>query len=100
PPCPHSRPLPYTTLFRSILDERHLLEPPQDATTRHKRRAHPTTPPAGWQMKYPCRPRSAGDHVQELSPPGPQTNHDPTPDFSPRDRKSTRLNSSHVKISY
>src|SRR5690606_41707539 len=91
---------PYTTLFRSVVlglrdrfarDEEHLV-----------RRVHPAVPP------LLERPGPGRIHLTDRLPPllrGQQTDR-PTqvearePDRNHRDRKSTRLNSSHVKISY
>src|SRR5438874_10720983 len=68
---PRSTLFPYTTLFRSVLAS---LDEEHLAVGRQ-------------------RPQVVGDHRLELVAVGPQLGH-------PRDRKSTRLNSSHVEISY
>src|SRR5690349_23432975 len=75
---PRSTLFPYTTLFRSMLG--------QPAPDAHPRRvAHP---PGALRRtgEIAARPerRNGGDGVQDR----------------PQDRKSTRLNSSHVEISY
>src|SRR5690606_41587077 len=61
-------------------------------------------PPAGTspdpgrsRMGYEKRSRSSGGPLHR---PGPHVGHHPNGGRPDRDRKSTRLNSSHVKISY
>src|SRR3712207_7993491 len=68
---PRSTLFPYTTLFRS----RHVLDrrDVRAAPRGGRRRAHPRVPPG---------------------------RHDRAPELDARDRKSTRLNSSHANISY
>src|SRR2546430_1520554 len=65
-------PLPYTTLFRSLPHRRRL----RSAHLRRRRGA-----------------RQRGDRTHRAQPAPPRPDH-------PRDRKSTRLNSSHSQISY
>src|SRR5690606_39828436 len=84
---PRSPLFPYTTLFRS---QRHARHPPagQPAEKEHgfrHRRRHLDIRPDGWSL--------AMDHRCEKF-------HTPFPVGGYTDRKSTRLNSSHVKISY
>src|SRR5207302_6580100 len=84
--APTSAVFPYTTLFRSRLDgPRHCVsrpvvgQPPQ-----------PWFLPSGCDLPFPLAARSrprAGTRAEVAGQP-------------PGDRKSTRLNSSHVKISY
>src|SRR3989442_11223810 len=71
---PRSTLFPYTTLFRSILAS--------GATPPVDRLGSPTRPPPLSTLK----PARANSYLRRLR------NH--------RDRKSTRLNSSHVRISY
>src|SRR3989442_10713577 len=79
---PRSTLFPYTTLFRSR-------GPPWSATT-------PPGSPA--PMERPSR-RSIRVAVAETGPEGQEE--DPQVEAeAPADRKSTRLNSSHVRISY
>src|SRR2546430_6186829 len=71
---PRSTLFPYTTLFRSQLpDERRVV--PIERGPRGRQRAERAA-----QLRQVARPRRAERH--------------------PRDRKSTRLNSSHSQISY
>src|SRR5438034_6381506 len=72
PPPPPSTLFPYTTLFRSV----HQRE-------RQRARVHHRVRPLG-------RCAGAGHRFRQLQPPGDVR----------RDRKSTRLNSSHTVISY
>src|SRR5690606_40554482 len=78
---PRSTLFPYTTLFRSKLASR--LNPASsaggDGRPWRARRAAPSRPPGRRSRRGRRRPRR---------------------DARSRDRKSTRLNSSHVKISY
>src|SRR5438874_8789260 len=77
PPPPRSTLFPYTTLFRSRRD-------PQEVAARLDPRA---------ELAQLCR--HGGDAIRFL--------HAPAADIADRegkDRKSTRLNSSHVEISY
>src|SRR5207249_10543846 len=85
PPPPGSTLFPYTTLFRS--------ERPADAH-RDRRAAG-----AGWHRNlHQSRGRRRRTLPHESRPtPRPQNSPRPNPQ---RDRKSTRLNSSHVSISY
>src|SRR5207249_8727796 len=99
PPPPTPTLFPYTTLFRSV-----------PHGSRHRQEgAHLTGPPA--RRARPRRGRGPPDRrALGLGPPGaPRTNAgrappDPVPGRGPvgvgGDRKSTRLNSSHVSISY
>src|SRR5690606_42148182 len=78
--------LPYTTLFRS--GEVHAGSPGRPAheqTEPHSAEAAPS-PQAGYQGRLKCDLFSARDLNRSV--------------FYTSDRKSTRLNSSHVKISY
>src|SRR3712207_8789547 len=77
---PRSTLFPYTTLFRS--DQ--LLERLQKMTSQV------TAPPERTIYNFHCPPYGSGlDEAPEL-----------TDDLRPKDRKSTRLNSSHANISY
>src|SRR5688572_31170421 len=78
-PPPNSTLFPYTTLFRSK----------RDSVARHAHvgRAHagarvPSQPPGGWSAR------------------GSRSHEKNAPSHDARDRKSTRLNSSHSQISY
>src|SRR5690606_41652187 len=93
PRPPPSTPSPHTTLFRSPLglrchehDVRHTVHDGRGLRTQHQR---------------PC----PGRCVVRLSSHPRASHHRPHPVFTffhpwHQDRKSTRLNSSHVKISY
>src|SRR5690606_41932063 len=91
---PRSTLFPYTTLFRS---------PPEGHRRHHRRRTEgPTGPtvrqaadPAGafWPPRLPLSRSGPSPAAFRSSPVRQQTSR-------PEDRKSTRLNSSHVKISY
>src|SRR5690606_41394121 len=84
---PHSTLFPYTTLFRSVRRPslRILRNPPQnDPPGVHRRALLLQSSALG--RRYPRRSLRRGEYA---------TNRRPFPD-----RKSTRLNSSHVKISY
>src|SRR5437870_8295919 len=72
PPPPRSTLFPYTTLFRSIMDPS---QQPFVDGGEYEASPHDHTLPSSWL----CHPRHAD---------------------STTDRKSTRLNSSHVAISY
>src|SRR5690349_23467041 len=80
---PRSTLFPYTTLFRSPSDRR--LHPPSDDHARHPKRARS-------QRGRGC-PHEQADHPLR---------HQQAVRVRPHrgDRKSTRLNSSHVEISY
>src|SRR5256885_11268568 len=69
---PRSTLFPYTTLFRSWMPERRLVRPPENSQNHRVR----TWPKSWHQIVTTAR------------------------DFFRRDRKSTRLNSSHLVISY
>src|SRR5699024_12537797 len=86
-PPPSSTLFPYTTLFRSlknigliIIDEEHESSYKQDENPRYHARDV-----AQWRAKYHHATLVLGSA---------------TPSLKSRDRKSTRLNSSHVSISY
>src|SRR2546427_2188847 len=78
---PRSTLFPYTTLFRSRQADR-------DPGTAERRRGQAREPPR--EPAY--RPGQDGPLVPRL--------HDPDRRSALRDRKSTRLNSSHSQISY
>src|SRR5690606_40985731 len=84
PPCPTL--FPYTTLFRS--------RPPPQAPAR--RAPAPAVPGQGWPAAR------GGDRRSSPGAAGARLPGTSGPAALPvsRDRKSTRLNSSHVKISY
>src|SRR5690606_41843537 len=79
---PSSTLFPYTTLFRSLARRGEGVYPLQDAAGR----GHP---PGGAPPPHPRRTGRHGGGDDARRPPTPLG-----------DRKSTRLNSSHVKISY
>src|SRR5260370_25966985 len=81
---PRSTLFPYTTLFRSRARDR------REAIGADSRDSAPAARPA------PTRRR---ERVARASPRGSRHGRSPPP-RSPRDRKSTRLNSSHTLISY
>src|SRR5690606_40177392 len=76
---PRSTLFPYTTLFRSRRNQPAPGWVP-DRRRRLRRR------PGGGRMDYPCARRCGSDDHRDA--------------LGQQDRKSTRLNSSHVKISY
>src|SRR5690606_40263485 len=93
PPTPHIHTLSYTTLFRS-------LHPPHRRAPRHRPDGGGEGP--AQRAEEPVRPPQDRGH---LAGEGQVLAHDvgpgPLPGVVPVvDRKSTRLNSSHVKISY
>src|SRR5256885_9545892 len=77
---PRSTLFPYTTLFRSLLGRRGILLDEHEPRARRERLAHPHPRPDAERL---C---SGG--------------HRPDQRLLSRDRKSTRLNSSHPVISY
>src|SRR5436305_6373030 len=88
-PSPHSTPFPYTTLFRSVVVD-------------DLRRDGAVQGPAGARPAVPGARRLAGegrlqgvDRRARAARVGRST-----PGDGRTDRKSTRLNSSHVRISY
>src|SRR5690349_22502537 len=84
---PRSTLFPYTTLFRS---------PVACGAARAVRPLRARAPPP-----RPPRPaRSLCDPVEDRSVSAPVQSDAPPPPLSAEDRKSTRLNSSHVEISY
>src|SRR5690606_39806238 len=97
-PPPRSPPLPYTTLFRSPPGRPHLRVP-----VAVRRRTRGARPRARALRRRPRRARLAV--ALELAPGlrprrGRRRARRGQPAVHPPDRKSTRLNSSHVKISY
>src|SRR5690606_40494283 len=84
-PPPLSTPLPYTTLFRSRKAGKHPLQVLLDVWTTAHISAH-------LQVFLHRHPGQDGPAFGDVDQPFPG------PDVG--DRKSTRLNSSHVKISY
>src|SRR5688500_20084904 len=72
-PPPRSPPIPYTTLFRSLVDDENVGELDDAALDA---------------LQLVARARDAEEH-ERVDHPGDR-----------RDRKSTRLNSSHLVISY
>src|SRR5690606_42118325 len=94
---PRSPLFPYTTLFRSL--------PPSPGAP-----ADPYAPPPGGTMPEqptsPTQPTSPPPATPPVETPSESGDAEPhAPDVDPgapaeQDRKSTRLNSSHVKISY
>src|SRR5690349_22911147 len=86
PRPPTSTLFPYTTLFRSIHVPGHTTPIPVEVPLAEARTLH----------------TMLGDVLAEHEPPADErAAHEPTePSIVCRDRKSTRLNSSHVEISY
>src|SRR5690606_40506485 len=99
-PTPHTTRFPYTTLFRSHVSgyrprhafptHRGLREAHRDHRRRVRRHVHGPAPPAETALR--AAPRRGRRHRRR-----PEVLHDLP---AVPDRKSTRLNSSHVKISY
>src|SRR5207253_8644745 len=85
PPPPRPTLFPYTTLFRSPL-------PATPIYSATKAAIHSYTQSLRFQLE------ESGVEVIELMPPGVKTAL--SADLPEGDRKSTRLNSSHVAISY
>src|SRR5439155_15788163 len=81
-PPPSSTLFPYTTLFRSLVFKGTKLEPADVAELKERFGAR-------WVNWFPDDPHELGVSLAL----GPAYD-------TPRDRKSTRLNSSHVAISY
>src|SRR5690606_41391066 len=97
-PPPRPPPFPYTTLFRSLRAERRGDALPLRLEDDDQPRGAPS--PAGHRRRPPRgrqdRPAAAARRPVQLPPlVGLGVAHQ-----GPEDRKSTRLNSSHVKISY
>src|SRR5690606_40163905 len=88
--APTSTPFPYTTLFRSevVAPPRDRRDQPVDVEGRGRAVG---VPDADGRRCCGARPLRALQECRHLGP---------LPWSSSRDRKSTRLNSSHVKISY
>src|SRR5947209_14197549 len=79
-PPPRPTLFPYTTLFRSVV-------PPSVPPTGTP---VPTEPPKPYEWPKEVAGKTVKDVIKALSDPDPMV----------RDRKSTRLNSSHANISY
>src|SRR5690606_42038975 len=90
PPLPSSTLFPYTTLFRSI------------AAAAHARRDHVRQPAMAREHLRPGLPPDHRIEVAHHPRIGIGAGHraDDVEGIAHIDRKSTRLNSSHVKISY
>src|SRR5439155_24933372 len=91
-PTPKSTLFPYTTLFRSPMEHPRMSQNvPAPMTKRDRKNAQPLDRRSG----------SARPGAHPNNPPGKRP---PAPEMAivehPTDRKSTRLNSSHVAISY
>src|SRR3989442_3326198 len=92
---PRSTLFPYTTLFRSMVHDRHAIAQPLGFLHVVRRQQH----------RAARRPEAA-DHVPQLAPRlrvepgGGLVQEQELRPGHERDRKSTRLNSSHVRISY
>src|SRR5205807_5137176 len=82
PPPPRPPPFPYTTLFRSVRIDRVCRACPR-SQSRHAHLWQPTEPLSQTRRGRPRRENTS-----------------PLPRRDERDRKSTRLNSSHLVISY
>src|SRR3712207_7640820 len=85
---PRSTLFPYTTLFRSLQEPQHPLD--------HRVAEHlgDLGPPHGLPDEQPRHPLGGAIVERREVPPGDVRQH------LSRDRKSTRLNSSHANISY
>src|SRR5690606_39792841 len=90
--------LPYTTLFRSRTEDvEHLHQQPAHGAADSRTEQ---TEQAALQQEYPQDlPAGAAHGAQDADLPGALHNTD-RQHAGDADRKSTRLNSSHVKISY
>src|SRR5690606_42007212 len=89
--------LPYTTLFRSKTASRHQKQPPPSVAMARVESA------AAWLgvgFFIECAPVSVLSFKREFHYPAFSFIVDRREFVCPIDRKSTRLNSSHVKISY
>src|SRR5262245_37898834 len=98
-PPPTSTIFPYTTLFRSATERR---TAPVSAS---RRLAKGAVARAGGRWQRPIAARKGGavhgrDHTRPPSPPGGPPPGSTPWSSGPADRKSTRLNSSHLGISY
>src|SRR5207253_8575002 len=85
---PRSTLFPYTTLFRSA--RRRERAPRIHVVARHRQRKHPAVHPR--TQRRPIAPVPFGNVIGRAAARRRES--------TPRDRKSTRLNSSHVAISY
>src|SRR5690606_41803179 len=93
---PESPLFPYTTLFRSVL-RLHYRSTSDDKTTERSSVLRPAARVAGSKLRFAMSDRDNQDLHDHQS--GDRCR--PLPGVRPGlDRKSTRLNSSHVKISY
>src|SRR5204862_7848927 len=96
---PRSTLFPYTTLFRSLLTSRTLAVLDQESHVLSERLEHR-------RHVRERRPGVVGEASLAQQGLSPSENLTLSPDaggrrrLNPRDRKSTRLNSSHVEISY
>src|SRR5690606_41829206 len=93
---PSSTPFPYTTLFRSPHPVRHRGGDPGTRPAAQEHAPHAGFPAATDRLRRSRRPGRGGRR--------PRSPHGGRPrlrlETVVQDRKSTRLNSSHVKISY
>src|SRR5439155_25295998 len=90
---PTSTLFPYTTLFRSVAPQEPLCRDPVEAQDRLRKLAEQTRVGIRFFGLPPERLLDVGQVERGVAPlPREQPHH--------RDRKSTRLNSSHVAISY
>src|SRR5690606_41294326 len=91
---------PYTTLFRSLGPSSHsTLSASRPLSAAPVLRATTATPPSGWNFDGHGQPLTS----RTCSTPGTFRASAESNDFTlppVTDRKNTRLNSSHVKISY
>src|SRR5256885_8586102 len=87
-PPPRSTLFPYPTLFRSLGDPMAQLMASQQGGQQQPQQPQPAGPPV------------PGAPVPPGAPSPPQAPGAPAPPGFGRDRKSTRLNSSHLEISY
>src|SRR5207302_10921441 len=80
-------------------EQPHHGERPHDELVASRERLHCTSPVFCTTSRVGWVPPGGALGLPEAPPPGEVTA-SPGREFDPRDRKSTRLNSSHVKISY
>src|SRR5439155_8882260 len=87
--------MPRVRLFLRVLYP--LVSTPQGLTGCCPAAVFPSPPPCGWSIGFIATPRTVGRTPRQRTRPAYRARRR---DESDRDRKSTRLNSSHVAISY
>src|SRR5205807_10661444 len=94
---PTSTLVPYTTLFRSEIEKMRWRQKPSANSTKEQPRPTPPTPSA--EVRSSKR-RPKGKRKKKKEKPLLSHLHKPAEMTLEEDRKSTRLNSSHLVISY